>query len=172
MAMLVTTGLLTIAGAVGLRRSLTGGPGRSWGPILVGVYGAGLVAAGLLTADPAQGFPPGTPAGPPTTISWHGLGHLVAGGIGFLCLIAGCLVFARRFASQGERGWAVYSTVTGAVFLAGFAGIASGNQVGRLNLAFGAAVVTAWAWVSAVCARAGAQLRRPDGRFHTSMAGL
>lgn len=64
MAMLVTTGLLTMAGAVGLRQSLTGGPGRSWGPILVGIYGAGLVAAGLLTADPAQGFPPGTPAGP------------------------------------------------------------------------------------------------------------
>jgi hypothetical protein len=157
MAMMVTTGLLTIAGAVGLRRSLTGGPGGSWGPILVGVYGAGLVAAGLLTADPAQGFPPGTPAGPPATISWHGLGHLVAGGIGFLCLIAGCVIFARRFTSQGERGWAVYSTVTGVVFLAGFAGIASGNQVGWLNLAFGAVVVTAWVWVSAVCAHAGAQ---------------
>jgi hypothetical protein len=55
MAMLVTTGLLTIASAVGLRQSLTGGPSRSWGPILVGIYGAGLVAAGLLTADPAQG---------------------------------------------------------------------------------------------------------------------
>jgi hypothetical protein len=87
--------------------------------------------------------------------------------IGFLCLIAGCFVFARRFTSQGERGWAVYSTVTGVVFLAGFAGIASGNQVGWLNLAFGAAVVTAWVWVSAVCARTGAQLRRPDGRFPT-----
>jgi Protein of unknown function (DUF998) len=157
MVMLVTTGLLTMAGAVGLRQSLTGGPGRSWGPILVGVYGAGLVAAGLLTADPAQGFPPGTPAGPPATISWHGLGHLAAGGIGFLCLIGGCVVFARRFASQGERGWAAYSLATGAVFLAGFAGIASGNQVGWVNLAFGAAVVAAWVWVSAVCARAGAQ---------------
>jgi hypothetical protein len=160
MAMLIATGLLTMAGAVGLRQSLTGGPGRSSGPILVGIYGASLVAAGLLTADPAQGFPPGTPAGPPATISWHGLGHLVAGGIGFLCLIAGCAVFARRFASQGERGWATYSLATGAVFLAGFAGIASGNQVGWLNLAFGAAVVTAWVWVSAVCARAGAKPAR------------
>jgi hypothetical membrane protein len=31
MTMMVTTGLLTIAGAVGLRQSLTGSPGHSWG---------------------------------------------------------------------------------------------------------------------------------------------
>jgi hypothetical protein len=151
--MLVATGLLTIAGAIGLWQALTGGHGRIWGSILVGVYGGGLVAAGLLTADPAQGFPPGTPAGPPATSSWHGIGHLVAGGVGFLCLIAGCVVFARRFASQGERGWAAYSVATGVVFLAGFVGIALGNQVAWVNLAFGVAVVVAWAWVSALCAR-------------------
>jgi hypothetical protein len=60
-AMLVATGLLAIAGAIGLRQALAHGRGGTSGPILVGVYGAGLVAAGLLTADPAQGFPPGTP---------------------------------------------------------------------------------------------------------------
>jgi hypothetical protein len=151
--MMVVTGLLTIAGAIGLRRALTNGGGRTWGPILVGVYGAGLVVAGLLTADPALGFPPGTPAGPPATYSWHGIGHLVAGGIGFLCLIVGCMVFARRFASQGERGWAAYSVATGVIFLAGFVGIASGNQVAWVNLAFGTAAVIAWAWISVVCAR-------------------
>jgi hypothetical protein len=63
------------------------------------------------------------------TSSWHGIGHFVAGGVGLLSLIAGCVVFARRFASQGERGWAAYSLATEVVFLAGFVGIASGNQV-------------------------------------------
>lgn len=158
--MLVTTGLLTMAGAVGLGRALTHGRGHRWGPVLVGVYGAGLVAAGLLTADPAQGFPPGTPAGPPVTSSWHGIGHLVAGGVGFLSLIAGCVVFARRFASQSEPGWAAYSLATGVVFLAGFVGIASGNQVAWVNLVFGVAVVVVWAWVSAVCARIRSELGR------------
>ena len=129
MAMLVGTGLLTIAGATGLRAALRGGRGETWGPILVGIYGAGLVVAGFLTADPAQGFPIGTPAGPPIAYSWHGIGHLVAGGIGFLCLIAGCFVLARRFSTERERGWAVYSVLTGIIFFVGFAGIASGNQV-------------------------------------------
>ena len=152
-AMLVVTGLLAIAGATGLRQALADGPGRGWGPVLVGVYGAGLVAAGFLTADPAQGFPPGTAEGAPATYTWHGIGHLAAGGIGFLCLIAACAVFARRFARQGERGWAAYSLATGVIFLAGFAGIASGNQVAWVNLVFGAAVMVAWTWVSVLCAR-------------------
>jgi len=152
-ALLVVTGLLAIAGATGLRQALADGPGRGWGPVLVGVYGAGLVAAGFLTADPAQGFPPGTAEGAPATYTWHGIGHLAAGGIGFLCLIAACAVFARRFARQGERGWAAYSLATGVIFLAGFAGIASGNQVAWVNLVFGAAVVVAWTWISALCAR-------------------
>jgi hypothetical protein len=128
-ALLVTTGVLTIAGALGLRRALRGGPGRTWWPILLGLYGAGLVVAGFLIADPAQGFPPGTPHGPPTTASWHGIGHLVAGGVGFVCLIAACVVFARRFAADGERGWALYSLATGIIFFVGFAGIASGKPV-------------------------------------------
>jgi hypothetical protein len=151
--MLVGTGLLTIAGAIGLRRALRSGRGRTWGPILVGVYGAGLVAAGFLTADPAQGFPIGTPAGPPVAYTWHGVGHLVAGGIGFLCLIVACFVFARRFSAQGERRWAAYSVATGVIFFVGFAGIASGNQVTWINIGFGVTVVVAWAWISAVCAR-------------------
>jgi len=147
------TGVLTIAGARGMRRALQGGRGRTWGPLLLGVYGASLIAAGFLVADPALGFPPGTPPGQPATITWHGIGHLVAGGIGFLALIASCLVFSRRFAALGDRAWAVYSGATGILFLAGFVGIAGGNQHPALNIAFGVAVVLAWAWVSAVSAR-------------------
>ena len=104
-AMLITTGLLTIAGAVGMRRTQRGGQAGSWGPLLVGVYGAGLIGAGFFRADPALGFPPGTPADT-RTVSWHGMLHLVSGGIGFLALIAACFIFARRFAAYGQRGWA------------------------------------------------------------------
>jgi hypothetical protein len=148
--LLVVTGLMTAAGAVGLQRALRGAPGGTWGPPLVGAYGLGLVAAGLLVADPMNGFPRGTPAGPAAHLSWHGIGHLAAAGAGFGCLVAGCFVVARWFSSQGRRGWAVYSRVTGVAFLAGFAATASGQDSPVAVLAFWVAVAAAWAWLSAV----------------------
>lgn len=142
----VLTGLMVVAAAVGLHRAL---PGTPWAARLVGVYGASLVAAGMLRADPAMGFPAGTPEGP-GTVSWHGIGHLAAGGIGFLCVIVACFVVARRFGREGRKGWAVYSRISGVLFLAGFAGIASGNSAPALTLGFVAAVIVIWAWLAAV----------------------
>ena len=153
----IITGLLTIGGAAGMWRALPAGRGRRWGPLLLAVYGLGLIGAGFFSADPALGFPPGTPA-EAHAISAHGLLHFVSGGLGFLGLIAACLVFARRFASQGRRGWAAYSLATGVLFFLAFFGIASGsNQTGpaltAVVLAFTAAVVLGWAWVSAMAGR-------------------
>ena len=149
----VVTGLLTAAGARGMRRALRGGRVGTWGPQLIGLYGVSLIAAGAFVADPMDGFPARTPAGPPAVFTWHSLMHLVSGAIGFLGLIAGCLVFARRFAAAGERGWAVYSAITGVFFLAAFFGIASGSSSPVTVLAFVAAVLLAWSWVSALSAR-------------------
>ena len=156
-SLLILTGLLTIAGAVGMRRVLRGGRGGTWGPLLLGIYGLGLIGAGFFTADPALGFPPGTPADA-HAISWHGLLHFICGGIGFLGLIAACFVFARRFAAQRQRGWVAYSVATGVIYLAAFAGIAvRSNSVGVIAtvviLAFSVAVVLGWAWVSAMAAK-------------------
>jgi len=156
-SLLILTGLLTIAGAVGMRRVLRGGRGGTWGPLLLGIYGLGLIGAGFFTADPALGFPPGTPADA-HAISWHGLLHFICGGIGFLGLIAACFVFARRFAAQRQRGWVAYSVATGVIYLAAFAGIAVGsNSVGVITtiviLAFSVAVVLGWAWVSAMAVK-------------------
>jgi hypothetical protein len=148
---LVLTGLLTIAFAVGLGRALRPGPGGTWAPRLVGVYGASLVGAGVFRADPAMGFPPGTPEGA-AEVTWHGILHFVSGGIGFLCLVAACFVVARWFAAEGRRGWARFSQATGALFLAGFVAVASGGGAAWANLAFTAAVVLAWTWVSALAA--------------------
>jgi len=67
--------------------------------------------------------------------------------VGFLCLVAACLAIGRRFAREGRPGWAAYSRVTGVLFLAGFAGIASGAGP---TLGFVAAVVLAWAWLAAI----------------------
>jgi hypothetical protein len=147
----VLSGVLVIMGALGLRRVLRGSPAGTWGPLLLAVYGLGLIAAGAFVADPMDGFPPGTPPGPPTVTTWHGPLHFIAGGTGFFALIAACLVFARGFAVRRERGWSTFSVATGLLFLAGFMSIASGSKQLWVVPAFTAAVVLSWAWLTALC---------------------
>jgi hypothetical protein len=146
----IVTGLMTVAAAVGLRRALRAGAARTWAPLLIGVYGASLVGAGIFRADPALGFPVGTPE--VTTISWHGAVHFMLGGVGFLCLIAACFVLATRFAREADKPLAWFSAFTGLAFLGSFAGIASGSA-GPLTLVFVAAVVVVCAWLTTVSVR-------------------
>lgn len=153
-ANLVLTGLMVVAAGIGIRRALRvlgRGPGSTWGPILLVAYGVGLVGAGVFVADPMNGFPAGTPDGPPRTATVGGIGHLAFGGIGFLCLIAACLVLARHYRSQHRRRMAAFSVVTGVVYLVAFAGIASGAAAPAIVLGFWAAVVLAFAWLAVVC---------------------
>jgi len=88
--------------------------------------------------------------GAPHVISWHGNLHIISGMLGFLALIAVCFVFARRFATLKQRGWAAYSVATGVIFFAAVAGIATGSQQQGaiqifVNLAFFVAAVLGWA---------------------------
>jgi Protein of unknown function (DUF998) len=141
----VVTGMFVLAFAAGMARAVGG-----WAPRLIAGYGVGLIAAGVFVADPMNGFPAGTPAGRPETISVHGILHIVAAAIGFLCLIAACIVSARRFAAERRRGWAAFSIVTAVVFLLGFAGVASGSGSAVVVLGFWAALILAWSWIAAV----------------------
>ena len=111
------------------------------------------MAAGVFTADPMDGFPRGTPPGPPASVSWHGIMHLVSGAIGFLAMIGACFVFARRFAGQGDPGWAAYSAVTGVLFFAAFAGIASGSNQPAIVLSFVGAVILVFVWLALIAWR-------------------
>ena len=153
--MMVVSGLLTVIGAFGVSTVQQRTGRRSYAMIIgLTVYGLGIAAAGLLRADPAEGFPIGTPAGPPVVVTASGIGHLVAGGIGFLGLIVACLACARRSARAGDRIWAVCSAVTGVYYLVAFAGIASGAGNPVINIAFTVAVAFGWAWFTALCIRA------------------
>lgn len=147
----ILSGVLVIAGAVGVRRLLHPGRGGTWGPILLVGYGLGLIGAGIFVADPAFGFPPGTPL-ESTEVRRGGFLHFVFGGIGFYSLIAACFVFSRRFAHLGRRGWAAYSAFTGFAFLVAFAAIASGSTATATILAFYGAVAWVWVWHSALMA--------------------
>jgi hypothetical protein len=143
---LILAGAMIIAFAVGLRRAR---PDHTWAPRLVGVYGASLVAAGVFRADPAQGFPPGTPADA-QGLSWPGLVHFAAGALGFGCLVVACLLLARRFAAAGARSWAIVSRVTGIAFLVAFVGLAASGGTVAGTLGFVAAVIGVSAWMSAL----------------------
>jgi hypothetical membrane protein len=144
----VLTGVMVAAFAVGLARADRGRPAGRWAPRLLGLYGAGLAAAGVFTADPMAGFPAGTPAGPAQTVTWHGALHLTAGAIGFLGMVAGCLVLGRRFGKAGRRGWALASRLTGIAFLAAFAGVGTGSSAATLP--FVAGVVLSFGWLAAL----------------------
>jgi hypothetical protein len=98
----VVTGLMMGALAAGLRRALRPGRRAVWVPRLVGGFGASLVAAGMFRADPALGFPPGTPDDV-MRVSWHGMLHFAAAGVGFTCLALACLMVAGEFAAEGAR---------------------------------------------------------------------
>jgi hypothetical protein len=147
-ATFLVAGAMTIAAAAGMRRALAGRPGGTWGPRLIAVFGAGLMAAGPLYADPAYGFGPGAPAGKAVHISWHGAGHLIAASIGFTALIVACFVMARYFSRARHRGLAVFSRVTGLAFLAAFAGVTTGSSASAVVVPFYAAVLLAWIWIA------------------------
>ncbi len=149
-ATFLVSGLATIAFAIGAGRALAGRAGGTWGPRLLGIYGAGLLAAGMLRTDPADGFGPGAPAGRAVHVSWPAAGHLVSAGIGFIALVAACFVIARYFSSQRRRGMAWYSRGTGLIFLSGFAAVASGSTSSAVVLSCYAAVLAAFAWIAVV----------------------
>jgi hypothetical membrane protein len=146
---LVVTGLLVLLGSLGIRRALAGrATAAKWGPRLLAVYGAGLSAAGLFVADPMSGFPPGTPAGRPAHVSWHGNLHFLSGAVAFLALIAACVLFAQRYAQQRQRRWSRFSLLTAVLFSVALAGIVTGSSAAPVVIGFTVAVVAAFTWLT------------------------
>jgi hypothetical protein len=150
----VITGLLVLACAAGLRAVTRGGTGGTWGPLLLGVYGIALIGSGLFPADAGFGFPPGTPPGPPAAMTAAGTLHFAVGGVGFMALIAACLVFARRQFALGDTRNGAFSVFTGVVFLAAFMAIASGPPRPATVIGLWLGLAVTWAWLAALAWRA------------------
>lgn len=145
----VVFGALEIAFALGLARSSVGAAARSrWGPILIGIFGAAAIAAGLFVTDPGGGYPPGAPRSSGTG-TLHDLATLVV----FGALIAAAAVFARSFAGGSRVAWAWYSALTAALVAAGFlATVAAFNGAGGLadvgGLVQRVTVLVGWLWLT------------------------
>src|SRR2546425_3244232 len=97
----IACGLLTLDFAIGLRRVFRTGRSSVWGPILLGVFGVGLIVAGVFVTDPSLGYPPGTHISGPQTL--HGTIHGLAGLVAFSSLAIASFVMARRFAGDPNR---------------------------------------------------------------------
>ncbi|MGH2352855.1 MAG: DUF998 domain-containing protein [Chloroflexota bacterium] len=147
------TGLFTLAFAAGTRRALRPLGGSTWGPLLVGACAVGLLGAGIFATDPLSGYPPGTPE--QRVYSMHGALHDLFSTFYFVGVPAACLVFARRFARWGRRGWAIYSVTTAVSFavafvLAGKAFSQDENLVGVGGLFQRIALIAGEGWLTLI----------------------
>lgn len=124
----------------------------TWSRRLIRINGLGMMAAGVLVMDPADGFPVGTPYGMPETLSWHSYGHFAAGTVSFIALIAAGHVLGRHFSRAGNRAYAIASRATATAALLGNLWAMTGGKAGSLTLAVG--VISAMLWVAYVAATA------------------
>ena len=139
----VLTGLMVVAAAVGFGRVL--GPRSRAVTWFLGGFGVAMIAAAIFPADPVDGFPPGTPEGPPTSISTTGLIHFAAGALGFTFLAISCLSAARAMSRRNLSTLARLSLLSGLAILFGFFG-GFALPVGILGIWF--AVIVGWAWLA------------------------
>lgn len=136
----VIAGLLSVTFAVGLRRRWHPGPAGTAGPLLVGIYGASLVVAGVFVGDPGLGFPPGTGPGIPE-LSWHAAVHAAAPPVAFGSIIGFCFLAARRYRLSGRPGPAGCSAVTG---IAGPALLVWPGAGGAVRTAVAVLIISGW----------------------------
>jgi hypothetical protein len=148
----VVAGLLVLAFAFGLWLMLQAQKGSTWGPLLVAIWGIGLIGAGVFLTDPVSGYPVGAPdiILNPTT---HGALHDQLSLISFAALTVACFVFAYRFASRGERGWAFYSLLTGILFPVGIVLASMAFSQNESLVAFGGfiqrvTITIGWTWLT------------------------
>ena len=64
-------------------------------PVLLSMFGVGLIVAGCFTMDPQLGFPVGAPEGI-APMSWHSIVHASAAAVAFTALALACIVLVIR----------------------------------------------------------------------------
>ena len=159
-------GVLMLCFALGLRQVLRSGKGALWGPLLLGIFGLSLLIAGFFVTDPSLGYyPPGTSS---STHTLHGTIHGANAPLAFGSLAIAIFVLARRFASDPAwRGWAIYSLITGILFVGFFIaclavavldqrGVLPNSPAGLLERI---AIIIGWVWIALLALRLLRQVR-------------
>ena len=93
-------------------------------------------------------------------MSWHGALHEVGFLLSFVGAIGACLVFARRYAALGRRGWAgaAVATVVAALVIAGW------PDLNTLSVRLVIATAVLFAFPTAVAAQQFGYARASAGR--------
>jgi hypothetical protein len=97
-------GLGMLAFAVGVYQRLN----SVVGALLVMAFGLGAIVAGVFRMDPMRGYPPGTPSGTPTELTWRHKIHDAAGPLMFLAIGGAGLALAGRL----DAHWQMYTVLT------------------------------------------------------------
>ena len=154
----VLAGLLSIAFAVGMRRVLHPGRAGTWGPVLFGVFGLGMIIGGVFVTDPSLGFPAGAPAGMPTETSWHARVHDIAPGLALDAMVIACFVFVRRFAGLRQRGLQVYSASTAVAVIV----LTCWPSLDGISVRLAVAMALVLAWMTAIAVHLRHRLAQPS----------
>ena len=150
-------GTLTVLFAIGLWRSRLV---SRVGAVLIGIWGVGLIGAGLFVTDPVSGYPVGTPATSDyTTVgALHDRFSLPA----FLALAVAQVVLAR---GRGWK-WSVYSLLSAAGFIVAFLLASAGFSqtepwVDVAGLLQRLTVIIGWTWIAVLAIRVRSRLSSP-----------
>lgn len=150
------SGLLVLAGSAGIKQILNSWRGGKWVPVLVGIFGASLIAGGIFAADEGLGFPPGAPEGFPVTMSVQGTIHGFAPMVGFTALIISFLMFARYFFITRQHAWMTLTMVisVGVIGLFLFFNITFDHTGSEFNpLPLWAAIIIGFGWYSVIAGK-------------------
>jgi hypothetical protein len=148
------SGTLCLAFAAGLARAQHGAVA---GPSLIALTAGGMLACAPFTADPVNGYPPGTPP-TPEQMTRAGLAHLIASSVVMIGVPATTAIHGWQAHRRGQRVWARLSAAATGVTMASFAAACAGfAQVSALPRVAGAlqrvAVTGGFIWLAALAAR-------------------
>ncbi|MCB5425451.1 DUF998 domain-containing protein [Altererythrobacter sp. CC-YST694] len=140
----IVSGLMTVLCAWGLHQVIGENLAGFTLPMLIALYGLGLVLAGIFDAPAGLGFPAGTPIDQQPVMTTGATLHSIAFMVAFGALILSCFAFAWYFAIHGQLALAALSAATGLVLpTLIYLGVSSTIAPG---LAFYWAAMAGWAW--------------------------
>ncbi|HYO86927.1 MAG TPA: DUF998 domain-containing protein [Dermatophilaceae bacterium] len=172
------TGMMYVAGGVGLCRVPDPVKPARLGPALIGAAGLGLIGSAMFATEPVSGYPPealgasgsldrpeskDVPLAHDAAMTRHGIAAIPM----VMGLPLAALAYAWRFHRHGNRRWAGYSSAAAASMSANFVLAAAGfGQHRRLVHVAGlfqrASIISAFAWITALALRALDGLPRID----------